>query len=183
MVEVKYKRVRDTAAAPAYATAGAAGFDVSMAGWASPENPDVVYCQSLILDSLERAIIKTGLCLEIPCGYEAQVRPRSGLAAKYGITVLNTPGTIDSDYRGELQVIVARVDLTTADAHILKVGDRVAQVVVAPVMRAGLREADRLSETVRGDGGLGSTGVDVLELPAFRVHPTSDGLVYRHGLN
>lgn len=112
--------------------------------------------ESRILKPLERSIVGTGLFMELPIGYEAQVRPRSGLAAKKGITVLNAPGTIDADYRGEIGVIL--VNLSNEDFTILN-GERIAQLVVAKHERAEWEEVDVLSETVRGEGGFGSTGV------------------------
>lgn len=110
---------------------------------------------SMTLKSLERAIIKTGLFIELPIGYEAQVRPRSGLAAKKGITVLNTPGTIDADYRGEIGVIL--VNLSNEDFTIEN-GERIAQLVIAKHERAEWIEVETLTETSRGEGGFGSTG-------------------------
>ncbi len=111
---------------------------------------------SVTLQPLERAIIKTGLFIELPVGYEAQVRPRSGLAAKKGITVLNAPGTIDADYRGEIGVIL--VNLSNKDFTIEN-GERIAQMVIAKHQRAEWIEVTELSETSRGAGGFGSTGV------------------------
>jgi len=108
-----------------------------------------------VLGSLERAAIPTGLALELPDGFEGQVRPRSGLALKSGLTVLNAPGTIDADYRGEVQVIL--VNLSPAPVT-LRRGDRIAQLVVAPVTRATCVEVSELTETARGSGGFGSTG-------------------------
>jgi dUTP pyrophosphatase len=107
------------------------------------------------LKPLQRAIVKTGLFIELPIGYEAQVRPRSGLAAKKGITVLNAPGTIDADYRGEIGVIL--VNLSNEDFTI-KHGERIAQLVIAKHERAVWEEVDELEETERGEGGFGSTG-------------------------
>jgi dUTP pyrophosphatase len=130
---------------PEYATGGAAASDLR----ARLNSP-------VIIPPLGRAKIPTGLALEIPAGYEAQIRPRSGLAAKYGVTVLNSPGTIDSDYRGEVAIILVNLgneDFTVSD------GDRIAQLLIAPVCRAPLVEAVELSETGRGSGGFGSTGV------------------------
>ncbi len=112
--------------------------------------------ESITLKPLERTIVKTGLFLELPVGYEAQVRPRSGLAAKKGITVLNAPGTIDADYRGEIGVIL--VNLSNEDFTIQN-GERVAQMVIAKHERAEWIEVTELSETTRGEGGFGSTGV------------------------
>ncbi len=129
---------------PQYATEHAAGLDVRA-------NTD----EAIVLKPLERAMIPTGLYVEIPDGYEIQVRPRSGLAAKHGVTVLNTPGTIDPDYRGEIKVILA--NLSNAD-FTLEPGERIAQLVVAPFVRIDWESTDSLSETDRGAGGFGSTG-------------------------
>ena len=127
---------------PAYATAGAAGMDV-------------VAAEDLTLAPGARHAISTGFAIAIPDGYEVQVRPRSGLALKHGITCLNTPGTIDSDYRGEVKVILANF----GDAPFeVRRGERIAQLVPAPVLRATLDECDRLDDTARGSGGFGSTG-------------------------
>lgn len=129
---------------PSYETIASAGMDLR----AHIE-------QDIILKPLERSIIPTGLFMALPVGYEAQVRPRSGLAAKYGLTVLNSPGTIDADYRGEIGVIL--VNLSNADFTI-KNGERVAQMVIAKHERAKWNPVQSLSETSRGDGGFGSTG-------------------------
>lgn len=110
--------------------------------------------ESITLKSLERKLIPTGLFLELPAGYEAQVRPRSGLALKNGITVLNSPGTIDADYRGEVGVILVNL---SPDSFTINNGDRIAQMVIAQHQQANWREADALSETERGAGGFGST--------------------------
>ena len=127
---------------PAYATDGAAGMDV-------------VAAEDIILPPGGRHAVATGFAMAIPEGYEVQVRPRSGLALKHGVTCLNTPGTIDSDYRGEVKVILANL----GDApFVVNRGDRIAQLVPAPVQRATLDEVDTLDETVRGVGGFGSTG-------------------------
>ncbi|MBW1293948.1 dUTP diphosphatase [Aquimarina litoralis] len=112
--------------------------------------------ESITLRPLERTIVKTGLFIELPVGFEAQVRPRSGLAAKKGITVLNAPGTIDADYRGEIGVIL--VNLSNED-FVVENGERVAQLVIAKHERAEWNEVTELSETSRGEGGFGSTGV------------------------
>ena len=127
---------------PAYATSGAAGMDVLSA-------EDVTLIPGM------RHAVATGLSMAIPEGYEIQVRPRSGLAFKYGITVPNTPGTIDSDYRGELKVLL--INHGTEDFTIAR-GDRVAQLVLAPVVQAAWAEVDELDATTRGAGGFGSTG-------------------------
>lgn len=127
---------------PEYATEGAAGMDVLAA-------------EEVILPPGGRHAVATGLAVAIPPGFEIQVRPRSGLALKHGITVPNTPGTIDSDYRGELKVILINHG---ADAFEIRRGDRIAQLVLAPVTRAGWLKVDELDETRRGEGGFGSTG-------------------------
>lgn len=103
-----------------------------------------------------RAVVPTGLKLAIPEGYEGQVRPRSGLAFDHGVTILNAPGTIDSDYRGELRILVVNLGDAT---HVIRPGDRIAQLVIAPVVRAKFEEAEALEDTLRGAGGFGSTGL------------------------
>ncbi len=130
---------------PSYETIASAGMDLR----ANLE-------QSIELKPLERAIVKTGLFIELPIGFEAQVRPRSGLAAKNGITVLNSPGTIDADYRGEIGVILVNL---SADDFIIKNGERIAQLIIAKHERADWTSVQELSETSRGEGGFGSTGV------------------------
>lgn len=127
---------------PRYATDGAAGMDV-------------VAAEDLTLAPGARHAVATGFAMAIPAGYEVQVRPRSGLALKYGITCLNTPGTIDSDYRGEVKVILANLG---HEDFVIARGDRIAQLVPAPVQRADLDEVVSLDETERGSGGFGSTG-------------------------
>ncbi|MEP0313050.1 MAG: dUTP diphosphatase [Hyphomonas sp.] len=131
---------------PAYETIGSAGMDVRAA--VSQEDP-------ILLQAGERAMIPTGLSVAIPQGYEIQVRPRSGLAAKHGLTCLNTPGTIDSDYRGEIKVILVNLG---QDAFTIQRGERIAQLVLAPVTQLAWEEVDALDETDRGAGGFGSTG-------------------------
>lgn len=116
----------------------------------------VVKGEPIILAPLRRTIVKTGLFIELPVGHEAQVRPRSGLAAKFGITVLNAPGTIDADYRGEIGVILVNL---SQESFTIKHGDRVAQLVIAKHERADWTITDELSETDRGVGGFGSTGI------------------------
>jgi len=132
-------------ALPAYETKASAGLDIR----ANVEKP-------IVLKPLERVLVKTGLFFEIPEGYEAQVRPRSGLALKKGITVLNAPGTIDADYRGEVGVIL--INLSQEDFTI-EDGERIAQVVFAQVEQAAWINVETLTETERGEGGFGSTGV------------------------
>lgn len=112
--------------------------------------------ESLTLKPMERTIVKTGLFIELPVGFEAQIRPRSGLAAKRGITVLNAPGTIDADYRGEIGVILVNL---SNENFIIENGERIAQMVIAKHERATWKEVDQLSTTERGAGGFGSTGV------------------------
>ena len=129
---------------PAYATGAAAGMDLR-ANLAEP----------IVLKSLERTLVASGLFIELPMGYEAQIRPRSGLAAKHGLTVLNSPGTIDADYRGELKVIL--VNLSLQDFTIND-GERVAQLIIAKHEQAEWIEVEQLEETARGEGGFGSTG-------------------------
>ena len=111
--------------------------------------------ESVTLAPLGRALIPTGLYVELPAGYEMQVRPRSGLAAKHGLTVLNSPGTIDADYRGEVKVILANLSDTP---FTIEPGERIAQLVITPFLAAEFLETDELSDTVRGAGGFGSTG-------------------------
>jgi dUTP pyrophosphatase len=130
---------------PNYETIASAGMDLR----ANISEP-------ITLKSLERTIVKTGLFIELPIGFEAQVRPRSGLAAKKGITVLNSPGTVDADYRGEIGVIL--VNLSTED-FVIENGERIAQLIIAKHERAEWLEVHELSETSRGAGGFGSTGV------------------------
>ncbi|MFD0795903.1 dUTP diphosphatase [Maribacter chungangensis] len=112
--------------------------------------------EAVTLEPMQRAIIKTGLFMELPVGYEAQVRPRSGLAAKKGITVLNAPGTIDADYRGEIGVILVNL---SNEAFVIENGERIAQMVIAKHERAEWESVEELSDTARGEGGFGSTGV------------------------
>jgi dUTP pyrophosphatase len=147
MPALRVVRLRPDAVLPRYATDGAAGLDLS----AAIDAP-------IVLAPQERARVPTGLVIALPEGHEGQVRPRSGLAAKLGLTVLNAPGTIDEDYRGELQVLL--VNLGSVPATI-EPGDRIAQLVVAPVTRVSVElvEEAELGDTARGQGGFGSTGV------------------------
>ncbi|GAK91504.1 deoxyuridine 5'-triphosphate nucleotidohydrolase [Nonlabens ulvanivorans] len=132
-------------ALPHYETEASAGMDLR----ANLET-------AVILEPMERAIIKTGLFIELPIGYEAQVRPRSGLAAKKGITVLNAPGTVDADYRGEIGVILVNL---SNEAFTIENGERIAQLVIAKHERAQWQKVEELNSTDRGAGGFGSTGV------------------------
>ncbi|MCZ7470413.1 dUTP diphosphatase [Agrobacterium sp. O3.4] len=132
---------------PSYETGGAAGMDLRAA---------VPADQPLTLKPGERALVPTGFIFEIPQGYEAQIRPRSGLAIKNGITCLNSPGTVDSDYRGEVKVILANLG---QDDFTIERGMRIAQMVIAPVTQVTVSEVTETSETARGAGGFGSTGV------------------------
>ena len=130
---------------PNYETLGSAGMDIR-----------ANLNESITLNPLERTIVKTGLFIELPIGYEAQVRPRSGLAAKKGITVLNSPGTVDADYRGEIGVILVNL---SNEPFVIENGERIAQLIIAQHERAEWIEVETLSETSRGAGGFGSTGV------------------------
>ncbi len=132
---------------PAYQTKGAAGMDLLAA---------VPEATPLILDRCDRALVPTGLVMQLPAGYEAQIRPRSGLAFKNGVTVLNSPGTIDSDYRGEVQVLL--INLGREPFEISR-GMRIAQMVIAPVSHAAIVETKAIAVTRRGVGGFGSTGI------------------------
>lgn len=129
---------------PEYATPYSAGVDLR----ANIDEP-------IILKPLERALIPTGLFIELPEGYEAQIRPRSGLAAKHGLTVLNSPGTIDADYRGEIRVILVNL---SGEEFVINDGERICQMVIAAHVQVKWEETDNLDETERGDGGFGHTG-------------------------
>ena len=140
---VSFKRLIPEAVLPAYAHPGDAGMDLCSV-------------ESLVIPAGGRSLVRTGLKMALPAGYEAQVRPRSGLALKRGVTVLNTPGTIDEGYRGEIGVVLA--NFGDEDFRV-ETGDRIAQMVIAPVTRAEISETDELDATDRGEGGFGSTGV------------------------
>jgi dUTP pyrophosphatase len=129
---------------PAYMTGGAAGADVVAA-----------VREDLVVVPGGRALVPTGFALEIPDGFEVQIRPRSGLAAKHGVTLLNSPGTIDSDYRGPVGIVLVNHG---AEPFVVRRGDRIAQLVVAPVVQAAFREVEALAASARGEGGFGSTG-------------------------
>jgi dUTP pyrophosphatase len=142
---VRIRKRTPEARLPQYESEGAAGMDLR-----------ALLPEAVVVPSLGRTRIPTGLMMEIPPGYEGQVRPRSGLAARQGLTVLNSPGTIDADYRGEVEIILVNL----GDAPVtINDGDRIAQLVIAPVSRAFVTESALLSETKRGGGGFGSTGL------------------------
>ncbi|HVZ72202.1 MAG TPA: dUTP diphosphatase [Polyangia bacterium] len=143
-VRVRFQRVRPSAIAPRYMTTGAAGLDLASAA-----------DEAISLAPGGRVAVPTGLAFAIPAGFEGQVRPRSGLARKHGVTLTNAPGTIDSDYRGEVQVLLVNLG---EDPVTIAPGDRIAQLVIAPVVIAELEEAASLDETARGSGGFGHTG-------------------------
>lgn len=129
---------------PAYETEFSAGMDLR-----------AFISEDIMLKPLQRSLVPTGLFIELPVGYEAQIRPRSGLAFKNGITVLNTPGTIDADYRGEIKVILVNL---SADEFVIKSGERICQMIISKHEKANLVEVDVLSDTIRGAGGFGHTG-------------------------
>jgi dUTP pyrophosphatase len=131
-------------ALPEYATAGSSGMDI---------RADLT--EPLTVNSLERVLVPTGLYVELPQGFEAQIRPRSGLAIKHGITCLNTPGTIDADYRGEIKIILINL---SKEQHVIEPGDRIAQMIIQKTERAFLVQVDELNETERSTGGFGHTG-------------------------
>ncbi len=143
-MKVKIKRLSENAVLPQYATEQSAGLDLH-----------AVLDEPVTLRSLERKMIKTDLAIALPPGCEAQVRPRSGLAAKHGITVLNTPGTIDADYRGNICVILVNL---SNEPFIINNGERIAQLVISKYERADWEEVEELDETERGNKGFGSTG-------------------------
>ena len=144
MIKILIKRLSEEVSLPKYETSGSSGMDLSA-------NINT----NINIDPGKTAIIPTGLAISIPKGFEVQIRPRSGLAAKQKISVLNTPGTIDADYRGEIKVILINLG---KDSFEVEKGSRIAQMVVCPVVQAQLKEVNDLSETDRGKGGFGSTG-------------------------
>ena len=145
MTKILIKKLSKTAIIPKYETQGASGVDIS-----ANINED------LTLATNESTLVPTGIAVSIPQGFEIQIRPRSGLAAKKGISVLNTPGTIDADYRGEIKVILINHG---NEPFVIRNGDRIAQMVVCPIVQAKFEQVDELSDTERGSGGFGSTGV------------------------
>jgi dUTP pyrophosphatase len=151
MTQIEIKRLENASGLelPFYATENSAGLDLQAAN-----DSDIVIAPG------KRALVKTGIAIALPEGYEAQIRPRSGLAYKNGVTVLNAPGTIDADYRGEIGVIL----INHGDKNfVVTRGTRIAQMVIAPYVRATFKEVNELSETERGEGGFGSTGTHVKE--------------------
>jgi dUTP pyrophosphatase len=144
-VEIKIRN-ESTNPLPSYATEGSAGLDLR-----------AFVEEAITLAPLQRMLVPTGLYIELPDGYEAQIRPRSGLAAKQGITCLNSPGTIDSDYRGEIKILLVNLSDTK---QVINQGDRIAQMVIQKVERAFFNEVAELNNTTRGGGGFGSTGKD-----------------------
>ena len=144
MVQILVKKLDKNIKLPTYKTSGSSGMDLE------------AYIKSkIIIKSGKTAIIPTGIAVAIPKNYEIQIRPRSGLAAKKGISVLNTPGTVDSDYRGEIKIILINL---SKKSFVVKSGDRVAQMILCPVVKGKLKEVKNLPKTVRGKGGFGSTG-------------------------
>ena len=144
MTKIQIKKLSNSVSIPKYETSGSSGMDIA----AHIEN-------NIIINPGEKALVSTGFSVAIPRGYEIQIRPRSGLAAKNNISVLNTPGTIDSDYRGEIKVILYNHG---DKKFLINNTDRIAQLVLTPVIKMNLVETDKLPETVRGEGGFGSTG-------------------------
>ena len=142
---IRIKKKEERVRLPGYESSGAAGMDIR-----------AFLNSDLTINPMKRVKIPTGIFLEIPDGFEAQIRPRSGLADKWGVTVLNAPGTVDSDFRGELEVILINLG---EESFTVKDGDRIAQMVISPLVRASLSETGLLSDTERGTGGFGSTGV------------------------
>ncbi len=147
MSQIKFKKLPHAKdlALPGYETGSAAGMDIRAA-----------LVKPITLNPGERTLIPTGLQMALPEGYEAQIRPRSGLAIRNGITMLNSPGTIDADYRGEVKVIAINHG---QDEFVINHGDRIAQMVIAPVIQLPIKEVSELDETDRGEGGFGSTGI------------------------
>jgi dUTP pyrophosphatase len=144
MTKIQIKKFSNEVLTPKYETPGSSGMDIA-----------AYIDRDININSGDRALVSTGFSLSIPKGYEIQIRPRSGLAAKKGITVLNTPGTIDSDYRGEIKVVLINL---SKKKFIVKNGERIAQMVVCPIEQVSVEEVRELSETNRGTGGFGSTG-------------------------
>lgn len=144
MTKIQIKKLSNEVLTPKYETPGSSGMDIA-----------AFIDEDIIINSGDKALIPTGFSLSTPEGYEVQIRPRSGLAIKKGITILNTPGTIDSDYRGEIKVVLINL---SKDKFTVKNGERIAQMVVCPIVQVGIEEVKELPETNRGVGGFGSTG-------------------------
>jgi len=144
MTKIQIKKLSNEVLTPKYETPGSSGMDIA-----------AYIDKDIIIKSGDKALIPTGFSLSIPQGYEVQIRPRSGLAIKKGITILNTPGTIDSDYRGEVKVVLINL---SKDKFTVQNGERIAQMVVCPIIQVSIEEVKELSETNRGIGGFGSTG-------------------------
>lgn len=142
MIELPVRRLRDGAVLPARAYAGDAGFDLAA-------------CEQVVLDPGERAVIPTGLAVAIPDGYAGFVQPRSGLAARHGITIVNTPGLVDAGYRGEVRVVLLNTD--SREPFVVEPGMRIAQLVVVPISEIAVREVEQLPESERGERGFGSS--------------------------
>jgi len=144
MIKIQIKKLSNSVSTPKYKTLGSSGMDIA-----------AHIVDNIIINPGEKALVATGISIAIPRGYEVQIRPRSGLAAKKNITVLNSPGTIDADYRGEIKVILINLG---KEKFVVESGDRIAQMVVCPVVQASLDEVKELSDTARGSDGFGSTG-------------------------
>ena len=143
-IEVKISKLDERVNIPCYQTEGAAGMDLC-----------AFTAEPIILEPLDRKLIPTGFKMELPTGYEAQIRPRSGMSIKHGITLINCVGTIDEDYRGEVCIPVVNL---SKSSFVINNGDRIAQMVIAPVTKANIKIVNTLTETQRGEGGFGSTG-------------------------
>ncbi|MDC0449371.1 dUTP diphosphatase [Pelagibacteraceae bacterium] len=144
MTKIQIKKLFNEVLTPKYETPGSSGMDIA-----------AYLKQDILINPGDKAMVPTGFSLSVPQGYEVQIRPRSGLAAKKGITVLNTPGTIDSDYRGEIKVILINL---SKDVFVVKNGERIAQMVICPIEQVTVEEVKELSKTDRGTSGFGSTG-------------------------
>jgi dUTP pyrophosphatase len=144
MTKIQIKKLSNDVLTPKYETPGSSGMDIA-----------AYIDKDIVIDPGEKALVPTGFSLSIPQGYEIQIRPRSGLAVKKGITVLNTPGTIDSDYRGEVKVVLINL---SKDKFIVKNRERIAQMIVCPIEQVSIEEVKELSGTIRGTDGFGSTG-------------------------
>ena len=144
MTKIQIKKLSNEVLTPKYETSGSSGMDIA-----------AYIDKDIVINSGDKALVPTGFSLSIPHGYEVQIRPRSGLAVKKGITVLNTPGTIDSDYRGEIKVVLINL---SEDKFTVKNGERIAQMVICPIEQVSVEEVEELPETGRGTGGFGSTG-------------------------